>query len=499
MKRFLLLLIIIGFVAVNDSFSQNTDYKNGISFKKLFLDYQSQNGGDISAFKNYRHGFEIGLHRHLNKNIKIVIPFHMGVVNSSESVDCLKKNVYGVDAQVNYQFIKEGSSLVPYFIGGVGIVGEKVGEMNIQVPIGLGVNFMIQPNAFINWQSSYRYSFSEDRSNLQHGIGFTYLFGNKNDEDKPKEEMEEELIENIDSDGDGVSDDLDLCPQDKGVEALRGCPDTDGDGVPDYEDDCIEFAGLKSLKGCPDSDGDGVSDNDDECPNIKGTVSNKGCPAKNIDTDGDGVMDNVDNCPHVAGHPSNKGCPRLGNTQTTPTTQAEGDRDGDGVLDSQDSCPDAPGLSLYRGCPDSDGDGIDDGRDKCPNASGPVANNGCPELKAEDRETLEVAMRAVQFNSGKSTIKSSSYRILKQIKGIMDRYPGYSLVIEGHTDNTGRASVNQNLSERRAKACFTYLVKQGVNPSRMSSAGYGETRPIASNNTLSGRTLNRRVEFNLIP
>ena len=493
MKRILFFLIFISTIVVNKSTAQNTAFKQGLSFKTLFLDYQSQNGGDISAFKDYRSGFEIAYHRHLNDKIKLVIPLHMGVVNSHDTIDNLRKNVYGADAQFNYQFIKKGSSMVPYLIGGVGIVGEQDGKMNVQIPIGVGVNFRIAPNAYINWQSNYRVSFLDGRNNLQHGLGFTYLFGKSNLGQDSLIDMgvvEEVELTEFDSDGDGVSDELDLCPQEPGLVALKGCPDTDGDGISDFEDECPEFAGLKSLQGCPDSDGDGVSDNDDECPNIKGTVGNNGCPDKNADTDGDGIPNHIDKCPNVAGVADNSGCPKMPDVV---------DSDGDGVADKDDKCPTSPGLSLFDGCPDTDGDGLHDGRDKCPTVAGPVSNSGCPELKKEDKKTLEVAMRAVQFRSGKSTIKRSSYKILNQIKSIMDKYPSYNLSIAGHTDNTGRASINQNLSERRAKACHDYLVQKGVNSNRMSHTGFGETRPIADNNTLSGKTLNRREEYNLTP
>ncbi|MCL4151243.1 UNVERIFIED_CONTAM: hypothetical protein GTU68_053246 [Idotea baltica] len=86
---------------------------------------------------------------------------------------------------------------------------------------------------------------------------------------------------------------------------------------------------------------------------------------------------------------------------------------------------------------------------------------------------------------------------MDQIAEIINRYPKYALSIEGHTDNTGNADYNQQLSEKRARRCFDYLVNKGVSASRISSAGYGETRPIADNDTKTGRSLNRRVEFNL--
>ena len=81
----------------------------------------------------------------------------------------------------------------------------------------------------------------------------------------------------------------------------------------------------------------------------------------------------------------------------------------------------------------------------------------------------------------------------------MRKYPDYNLSIEGHTDNTGGQEINEKLSESRAKACYDYLVSKGIPASRLKYKGFGQSRPIANNNTYSGRTLNRRVEFNMTP
>ena len=108
-------------------------------------------------------------------------------------------------------------------------------------------------------------------------------------------------------------------------------------------------------------------------------------------------------------------------------------------------------------------------------------------------------MRSVQFETGKAEIKSESFNILTQIAEIMDRYPDFNLSIEAHTDDQGSATENQLLSEKRARACYNFLISSGVARERISYAGYGESRPIATNLTVSGRTLNRRVEFALIP
>lgn len=113
--------------------------------------------------------------------------------------------------------------------------------------------------------------------------------------------------------------------------------DTDGDGVTDDIDQCPNVAGPAENHGCPwgDADGDGVTDNLDKCPNTPGPAENDGCPWP--DTDGDGVTDNVDQCPKVAGPKENNGCPWP-------------DRDGDGVPDRIDNCPDEPGTAENQGC-----------------------------------------------------------------------------------------------------------------------------------------------------
>lgn len=86
--------------------------------------------------------------------------------------------------------------------------------------------------------------------------------------------------------------------------ANGGCPDTDGDGILDKNDECPEVAGLAALGGCPDTDGDGIKDTEDECPTEKGSANLKGCP----DKDGDEIADKNDDCPNIAGSPLLGGC-----------------------------------------------------------------------------------------------------------------------------------------------------------------------------------------------
>ncbi|WP_235299020.1 OmpA family protein [Portibacter marinus] len=506
MRKLILCSLFCAIMSTATVYGQTEDDPNALTFRALFMDYQSQNGGNIASFKDYNNGFEVSYTRYLANKINLNVPLKIGSVQSHEDVATLRKRIIGLDAVIHYNFLENEAPIIPYGLGGIGFVTETQGGTNVQIPLGLGVKFRVNERAYFSWQSEYRLALAEDRNNLHHGLGFTYVLGEGGITSKDNKMMLKD-----DADGDGIIDDVDLCPQIAGPKELQGCPDSDSDGIADFEDACPLLPGPKSLRGCPDADGDGVSDNDDECPNVAGTVENNGCPS--TDSDNDGVPDNVDRCPDVAGSPANNGCPMMDadsdgvpdDVDKCPNAAGPANSDGcpdvdnDGIPDYLDKCPTKAGINAFGGCPDTDNDGIDDSRDRCPEAAGPVSNNGCPEISQADQDVLELAMRAVQFDTGKATLKPESFTILSQIAAIMNRYPSYNLSISGHTDNVGGAATNQSLSERRAKACYEYLITQGVSSSRMNYAGFGESRPIADNNTLRGKTLNRRVEFNLIP
>ena len=297
-----------------------------------------------------------------------------------------------------------------------------------------------------------------------------------------------------DTDGDGVIDKYDDCPTEQGLKRNNGCPiaalneydkDSDGDGIVDANDECPAIK-AKTANGCPpDRDGDGIIDSKDKCPVQYGTAENDGCPS-DTDTDGDGIVDELDDCPDKAGTKENNGCPQLVDT------------DGDGVPDEDDQCPLTAGDAANNGCPaDTDGDGIIDAEDRCPEQAGTASNDGCPELQLnqEEQAVLDAALHDVEFETGSAKLKTSSLAVLNQIKDILNNHPDARLTINGHTDNQAGPEINQPLSLDRANACKTYLVSQGVAESKISTNGYGQSRPEASNDTEEGRQSNRRVEF----
>ena len=344
------------------------------------------------------------------------------------------------------------------------------------------------------------------------GFGLNIVIGNAGDKDRDGVRDDKDFCPDtpngvivdsngcpLDSDGDGVPDYLDKCantPQEAfGFIDQNGCLlDSDGDGVPDYLDKCAdtpqEAIGFIDQNGCPlDSDGDDVPDYLDKCTDTPkaayGQVDENGCPK---DTDQDGIADYLDKCPNTPSgvKVDSNGCPL--------------DTDGDGVPDYLDKCPSTPkaayGQVDENGCPkDTDKDGIADYLDKCPKVAGTNANGGCPEVKKEVTQLFQKALRGIQFDTNKSTIKKVSFPILNDIVKVMNENPSYKLIIKGHTDSQGDDAYNLQLSKDRAAAVEKYLIDNGVSQKRLSSDGYGETLPVSDNKTAAGRALNRRVEF----
>jgi OOP family OmpA-OmpF porin len=266
----------------------------------------------------------------------------------------------------------------------------------------------------------------------------------------------------------------------------------------DFDDSNNNFAlsigltylfGKKEAEAAPppppppeDSDGDGVYDDMDKCPDTPRGVSvdGTGCPE---DGDGDGVYDDMDKCPDTPRGVSvdSAGCPE--------------DSDGDGVYDYMDRCPHTPaGLTVdSAGCPkDSDGDGVYDDMDKCPDTlmGIKVDEDGCP-VPIKEKVSIELK---VEFEFDKAEIRSVYREHLQKVANFLKTYPDTKAVIEGHTDSIGTDEYNLGLSRRRAASVRRYLVTEyNIPHERLEAEGFGESMPIADNNTDEGRQSNRRV------
>lgn len=144
---------------------------------------------------------------------------------------------------------------------------------------------------------------------------------------------------------------------------------------------------------------------------------------------------------------------------------------------------------------DRDRDGVPNADDRCPDLPGDPSNYGCPKITEKARNTFTKALRGIKFETDRDVIKPSSYSVLQEVVNVLKEYPEYNVTICGHTDNRGGAEYNLDLSKRRAEAVAKFLENNGISKKRMKTEGYGLSRPIATNETVEGRALNRRVEF----
>ena len=349
------------------------------------------------------------------------------------------EEIFNLDFGVNYHFntLWNGSKFDPYLKVSTGY-NWMMDEESLVAGGGLGINYWFNDNLALRFQTMYKSNFAEELDNLshfQHSLGLVLAFGG------------------TDTDGDGVYDKKDMCPEVAGLKEFNGCPDTDADGIEDAKDACPKVAGTLEHNGCADTDGDGVADPDDACPKVAGLKELAGCP----DADADGVIDMKDACPQIAGPAENKGCP----------------------------------------WPDTDGDSVLDKDDQCVTVAGTVANNGCPEIDNSIVAKLNDYAKTILFDTGKASFKKQAQEALVAMNKIFNEYPTAKFILEGHADSTGSAKRNQALSEERVNAVKEWFVSNGISADRLAAKGLGETVPVASNMYASGRKQNRRVEIKL--
>jgi len=360
-------------------------------------------------------------------------------------------------------------------------------------PVGIGAEFALSDMVLLDFSIGGAWSSSYDINNYDDGnkivdayfnaaLGLT-ITGESCSSDKDMDGLgkcEEEKLgtnpHNADTDGDGLTDgeevmvyktnpllkdtDLDGLSDFDEVKQYKTDPlkaDTDGDGLNDGEE-VLKYH-TNPLKA--DTDGDGLSDGDE-------VVKYKTDPT-NPDTDGDGLNDGEEVLTY----------------QTNPLNK---DTDGDGLSDYDE-------VMTYKTNPlvkDTDGGSVEDGVE--------VARGTNPLDASDDvvKVGVPIILEGITFATGKAEITPESENTLRKALKTLTTYPDISVEIGGYTDNVGSDASNQKLSEKRANAVRDWLVRQGVDPKRITAKGYGESNPIAPNDTPEGKQKNRRIEFKRI-
>ncbi|HEX2683259.1 MAG TPA: OmpA family protein [Ferruginibacter sp.] len=451
MKQKLTLILALSLLATS-AFSQKM--KKGRGEKKgtlIGLHYNMQDfvaplgikdpitGKVYAKFKDMDKGLSISYWKGLHPKVDLAIKLN-GSFRDYRAIrtGLTQKTEFGLELEptLNLRPFDDAALVNPFLTVGAG-AGYYTDKFGFYVPAGLGVQVNFNSITYLFVQAQYRW----DLTKKDPAYGDKKVTGNS-------------LFYSV-----GLAQNI-------GKEKVKVVPpppppvveppkDRDGDGVLDVDDKCPDVAGLASLQGCPDRDGDGIADADDKCPDVAGLARYQGCPIP--DTDKDGINDEVDKCPTV------------------------------------------PGLARYQGCPipDTDGDGVNDEEDKCINEKGPASNFGCPVISEEIIKKVNRAAQNIFFETAKAKLLAKSLPKLNEVVTILNENPSFKVQIDGHTDSQGKDEYNMNLSNDRAAAVKAYLVSKGIADSRLSSTGYGETKPVADNNTAAGRAKNRRVEMTL--
>jgi outer membrane protein OmpA-like peptidoglycan-associated protein len=332
----------------------------------------------------------------------------------------------------------------------------------------------------------------------------------------------------LDSDGDGVLDNKDRCPDTPAGASVdaRGCPsDSDGDGVPDGVDRCpttVAGAAVDSRGCSQDTDGDNIPDGLDRCPDTPAgvLVDARGCPK---DSDNDGIPDGLDRCSDT---------PR---GATVDALGCPGDEDGDGVLDGLDRCPRTPvGVAVdAHGCgtgqkptqTQPSGGQPPPTPSPAPAPTQPAPRPGAARANAAQpppgqRPAIDTTGRPIQrpnatvpraaaqaggissgiipdvsFAPGTARLETSSYVALDSVADILRAKPDLRVEIGAHVEKGASPNDDARITALQAEAVRDYLVVKGASYQQIVPRGYGSSVPLTTDTTPRGKLANRRVEI----
>ncbi|MBM2841394.1 MAG: Peptidoglycan-associated outer membrane protein [Bacteroidetes bacterium] len=390
---------------------------------------------------------------------------------------------------IDYRFVLSPFSFDSwnlYLYGGAGVLHYEVEQTPPQatataklkgwagvIPGGIGLQFRLDDRISFETSGGYNYTLNDELNAVvanKKDAYWTYLLGltvagESGDADPDGDGLtnreEKQLGTNpkvADSDGDGLSDGAEV--KQHSTYPLKA--DSDGDGLKDGEE--VNTYRTDPMKA--DTDGDGLNDGDE-------VMKHKTDPMK-ADTDGDGLNDGDEVMKH----------------RTDPL---KADTDGDGLNDGSE-------VMKHQTDPlkaDTDGGTVNDGAEVARGSDPLKASDDVPPKKEELKVEVgkAIVLEGIVFATGKGEITPASEFILEIAYNTLAQNPEITVEIQGHTDNTGSRATNTRLSQGRADAVKTWLVKKGIAADRVATKGFGPDKPFADNKTKDGRQKNRRIEF----
>lgn len=497
LAAFVLVLTILGY-----SFSVGQDEKSAVGVGASFGGVTPRT--DIRKPKDTPFGRAF-VRVYPSSHLALEAGVGLGTLEAEDGSQFFTSYIYPVDARLLVQPLKEGT-FNPFVYGGVGFMFFNPKDKNDQplrfnargdykkmtpyFPLGIGAHVPISNNTTFGISGGYNLTTTEYLDDIKSSTKdaywsvtlnvFAFLRGENDDldgdgllNDEEKEIGTDPL--NPDTDGDTLRDgeevhtyrtnplnrdtDGDLLTDGEEVRKYLTDPlnrDTDGDKLIDGEE--VKTYTTDPLK--VDTDGDGLGDGDE-------VLTHKTNPL-NVDTDGDALNDGAE-------------------VLTYHTDPLKTDTDADGLTDGAE-------VNTHKTDPlkaDTDGGGMPDGKE-IQLALNPLdPSDDIPIINVGERIILE----GVNFETNKTTILPNAMAILDQVAVSLAANPEAEVAIHGHTDNVGGAKYNMKLSVGRAEAVKAYLVSQGIAATRITTKGFGFTKPIADNSTPQGRAKNRRIEF----
>ena len=445
--------------AISSSISaQSSLYKWGTGVHAAMYSFNAVKNSDYTTLSgSYSPGVRFSLMRRLDNSFDGGLNLGLARVFYSKTVvpNTPKLEYYESDLNLRYKFdngyiLKADSWIAPFLKTGFGVnMVQNFDNINMYVPAGAGVIFRLNKiSADIVLQGAYNYALQDAASFVNASLGLNLNFG---------ERLSNKLGASAkvqDRDYDSIADDIDGCPDVYGPVVSNGCPDADGDGVKDSEDACPNEYGSKINKGCA------VAQAIVQTPESTKPAINTENPAMNSS------VSVVKEQPVAAAtKPSKKGKPKGVVAETTPPV----------VIETPTEVTTKP--ARLNNPPINPNENVSD-------------EEFCKRVSMSD-------LGNAYFNVNVAKPQDNSFNTLSNVVDIMRRCSDLKITISGHADADGNEVSNLELSQKRANAIKDYLIKKGISARRLIIQAFGESKPANGNDSVDGKQVNRRVEFEL--